>query len=129
MRFVVLAVALGIAFAGPVSADENVRAGRSEENVRTVQEKLRADGFYTGEINGAYSSDLALALTRYQIRNGLPVTGQLAAEWRRVKVTFPLRYELRNGTRHSSGKISKTVVLEPAGDDFQITAVNERKSN
>jgi hypothetical protein len=46
----------------------------------------------------------------------------------RVRVTFPLRYELRNGRKHSSGKIAKTIVLEPTGDDFQIVAVNERKA-
>ena len=45
----------------------------------------------------------------------------------RVRVTFPLRYELRNGGKHSSGKIEKTLVLEPGGDDFQIVAVNESK--
>ena len=280
MRFLVLAVAVGIAFAGSVSADENVRAGWAEDNVRRVQEKLRDGGFYSGEIDGAYSSDLALALTRFQIRNGLPITGQLDAEtskaldakpavattaddrakssatWRRlraseqetsaknnarltaspaaqsspaatdttiqaetqpsgspstersttnitterlrdyvgafvlagldphvgsetdffadrvqyyddgvigrekirkdlqryaarwperrfwldgditvepqkgnrVRVTFPLRYELRNGSKHSSGKINKTIVLEPDGDDLQIVAVNERKA-
>jgi peptidoglycan hydrolase-like protein with peptidoglycan-binding domain len=45
--------------------------------VREVQEKLRDGDFYSGEIDGAYSSQLTAALTRYQIRNGLPVTGQL----------------------------------------------------
>ena len=284
-RFVVLALAIGIAFVRSVSADENVRA---------VQEKLRDGGFYSGEIDGAYSSDLALALTRYQIRNGLAITGQLDAEtskalgadlavtttatdgakssetWRRlragqrqtltnarvtssprsetpgtnnditprsapaattpiasddaktsgppdtaqettssaagtsaeqlrdyvgafvlagldpqvgsetdffaervkyydegvigrekirkdlqryamrwpdrrfwldgdvtiepqtenrVRVKFPLRYELRNGAKHSSGKINKTLVLEPAGEDLQIVAVNEQKAD
>jgi len=44
-----------------------------------------------------------------------------------MRVTFPLRYELRNGGKHSSGKIEKTLVLEPGGDDFQIVAVNESK--
>jgi peptidoglycan hydrolase-like protein with peptidoglycan-binding domain len=63
-----LAVAIGLAIVGFVLADENVRA---------VQEKLREGGFYTGEIDGAYSSQLDAALTRYQIRNGLPITGQL----------------------------------------------------
>jgi hypothetical protein len=268
-----------------------VRDGWAEDNVRTVQEKLRDGGFYSGEIDGAYSSDLALALTRYQIRKELPITGQLDAEtskaldakpavattptdrsqssetWRRlrageqetsgknnahaapslgveasrarvasaqsnpasssttiqpetqpigspstersttnmsterlrdyvgafvlagldphvgsetnffaervqyydegvigrekirkdlqryaarwpqrsfwldgdisaepqnrnrVRVTFSLRYELRNGGKHSSGKINKTLVLEAAGDDLQIVSVNERKSN
>ena len=46
----------------------------------------------------------------------------------RVRVTFPLRYELRKGAKHSSGKIDKTLMLEPAGDDLQIVAVNERKA-
>src|SRR5262245_58824663 len=69
--FVVLAVTIGIAFTGSVLGDENVRA---------VQEKLRDDGFYSGEVDGAYSSDLSAALSRYQIRNGLPITGQLDAE-------------------------------------------------
>ena len=280
---------------GLVSADENVVAGWAEDNVRVVQMNLREAGLYFGEVDGAYSSELAAALGRYQIRNGLPITGQLDAEtskalgakpavattandrvkssetWRRlrtgeqqtsansretlssrttgkagsgteipqrsapaattpiysdttqpasappaiasdtsspspnfsterlrdyvgafvlagldphvgsetdffadrvqyydegmkdhekirkdltryaarwpdrrfwldgditvepqngnrVRVTFPLRYDLRNGVKRSSGKINKTLVLEPAGDDLQIVAVNERKA-
>jgi peptidoglycan hydrolase-like protein with peptidoglycan-binding domain len=62
------AVAVTLSVVASVSADDNVRE---------VQEKLRDGGFYTGEINGAYSSQLSTALTRYQIRNGLPITGQL----------------------------------------------------
>ncbi len=271
MRFVVLLVAIGVVFTGSVSAEENVSAGWADTNVRVVQEKLREAGLYFGEIDGAYSSELASALGRYQIRNGLPITGQLDEEtskalgatpavtttandrakssetWRRlragerqtpknlrgtpstnvepsearitsaqdsaapstedsagntsterlrdyvgafvlagldphvgsetdffadrvqyyeegiigrekirkdlkryaerwpdrrfwmdgdmkvepqsgnrVQVTFPLRYDLCNGGKHSSGKVNKTLVLEPTGDDFQIVAVNER---
>jgi peptidoglycan hydrolase-like protein with peptidoglycan-binding domain len=62
------AVTIGLFVAASVSADDNVRA---------VQEKLRDGGFYSGEIDGAYSSQLAAALTRYQVRKGLAVTGQL----------------------------------------------------
>jgi Putative peptidoglycan binding domain len=68
LRFIVLVVVIGLALAGSVSADENVRE---------VEEQLRDGGFYSGEIDGAYSSQLAEALTRYQTRNKLPVTGQL----------------------------------------------------
>jgi len=67
-RIALFAVSVGLALAGSVCADDNVRA---------VQEKLRDGGFYSGEIDGAYSSQLAAALTRYQIRKGLAVTGQL----------------------------------------------------
>jgi peptidoglycan hydrolase-like protein with peptidoglycan-binding domain len=267
--------------------------GWAGDNVREVQEKLREGGFYSGEIDGAYNTELAAAIVRYQMRNGLPITGQLdletsdalgakpavtanavsreqssgtwrqlrrgeqqtrndtrvarsadanetlvsptgvppqgtpllaapissgtvepapappataasssdgdistervrdyvsafvlagldpqvgaeadffadrvqyygegtidrqkirqdlqryAARWpkrrfwvagdvtvkpqngKKVRVTFPLRYELRNGRKQSSGKIAKTIVLEPIGDDLQIVAVNERKA-
>jgi peptidoglycan hydrolase-like protein with peptidoglycan-binding domain len=304
-RFVVLGLAVGLtvvaavslyrSYATPQSSDSPSRpeaslAGWDDDNVRQVQMKLREGGFYLGEIDGAYGSELAAALTRYQIRNGLPITGQLDADtsktlgakpavtttaedrtrssevWRRlregdqetlakanarltlspgaeparapvtsaqsspaaadaaiqpetqpisspstessatnmrtervrdyvgafvlagldpqvgaeadffaervryydegvigreqirrdlqryaarwperrfwldgditvepqsdnrVRVTFPLRYELRNSGKHSSGKIDKTIVLEPAGDDLEIVAVNERKA-
>src|SRR5581483_5669853 len=266
----IFAVGMGVALAGSISADDNVRA---------VQTKLRDGGFYSGEIDGAYSAQLAEALTRYQKGNGLPVTRQLdvetstvlgarpavtknrvnveqrsestrvpeqprqtseaasqsrafppaaapipaqstnpvsapavppapvpqsgssedeisterlreyvgafvragvdpkigmeadffadraryydqgvidreqirndlqnyAAHWperhfrfagnltieqergHRVRVTFPLQYELRNGATQSSGTVNKTVVLEPAGDDLKIVAVSEQR--
>jgi peptidoglycan hydrolase-like protein with peptidoglycan-binding domain len=80
MRFVLLAVAASIAVAGSVWANDEVRG---------VQEKLRDGGFYSGEIDGAYSSDLSAALTRYQIRNGLPITGQLDADTSKALGTKP----------------------------------------
>lgn len=247
---------------------------RADENMRAVQSRLKAGGFYFGEINGRYDSDTAAAVTRYQIRNGLQITGKLDAQtnhalgvaasapeipapkigedvWRylrksdqahikrlmaedskptkplpastraaplavatppaatnpssgsyqpervrdyvaafvlagldpqvgseaeffadrvdyfgehgvtrekirrdlqrydnrwpqrgfwlagdleltpindRLKVSFPLRYELRHGAKHAAGKVLKTLVLEKTGaDDLQIVAVNERK--
>ncbi|PYJ32518.1 MAG: hypothetical protein DME88_10790 [Verrucomicrobia bacterium] len=288
-RVLVFTVAVTLSVIASVSADDNVRE---------VQEKLRDGGFYSGQIDGAYSSQLSAALTRYQIRNGLPITGQLDVDtskalgakpavttspadsaqssetWRwlrkgerqtmattnarerssartsetpgsgtgtppqesaqgtapivsestepasappatapensspaqnvtperlrdyvgafvlagldphvgaeadffadrvhyydqgvmnrekiredlkryaerwperrfwlagdikvepettnRVRVTFPLRYELRNGGKHSSGRIDKTLVLAPASDDLEIVSVNERKAD
>lgn len=242
---------------------------RADETVRTVQSRLKAGGFYFGEVNGVFSSDTAAAITRYQIRNGLQITGKLDAQttnalglaaakpeipkpkfgedvWRylrkgdqdtirklmvedgaagsrksppaaeappktartlspnikherlrdyvgafvlagldphvgseteffaervdyfgerhvarekirrdlqryneqwperrfwlagelevkpindRIKVSFPLRYELRSPSRRSSGTVWKTLILEKTGaDDFQIVAVNERKA-
>lgn len=305
-RFVILCIVVGLAVVAAVSiyrsygttqvSGDAPRAeassnGWADDNVRKVQAKLREGGFFSGEIDGAYSTELAAALVRYQIRSGLPITGQLdletsdaldakpavtanavsrerssetwrqlrrgeqqarndtqvarsaganetiasqigappqesrslaasipnakpasappatagdssdgdistervrdyvgafvlagldpqvgaeadffadrvqyydegtigrenirrdlqryAARWperrfwlagdvtvkpqngNRVRVTFPLRYELRNGPKHSSGKIAKTIVLEPTGDDLQIVAVNERKA-
>jgi hypothetical protein len=70
-RIVLFAVSVGLTLAGSICADDNVRA---------VQEKLRDGGFYSGEIDGAYSSQLAAALTRFQVRIGLAFTGQLDVE-------------------------------------------------
>jgi hypothetical protein len=70
-RILLCAVALGLCSLSSIRADDNVRE---------VQTKLRDGGFYSGEIDGAYSSALAAALTRYQVRNGLSVTGQLDVE-------------------------------------------------
>jgi peptidoglycan hydrolase-like protein with peptidoglycan-binding domain len=70
-RVLVFAVALTLSVVASVSADDNVRE---------VQTKLSDEGFYFGEIDGAYSSDLSAALSRYQIRHGLPITGQLDVE-------------------------------------------------
>jgi hypothetical protein len=47
----------------------------------------------------------------------------------KLEVSFPLRYELWSGSRHSSGQVWKTLVLEKTGaDDLQIVSVNERKA-
>jgi hypothetical protein len=55
---------------------------RADESVRTVQSRLKVGGFYTGKINGVYDSETATAITRYQIRNGLPITGKLDSQTR-----------------------------------------------
>ena len=255
---------------------------RADDTIQTVQTRLKVGGFYSGKINGTYDSETAAAITRYQIRNGLKITGKLDEQtayaldvsatepkapmpprfgedvWRqlrtsdqaaldklidaadarkerqpvkppavsnnppppaagppapaatnprsaeytnerlhdyigafvlagldqqvgaeteffadrvdyfgekgvpkekirrdlqrydqrwperafrlagelkvepmqdRLRVSFPIRYELRNGTKHATGTVWKTIVLEKSGaDDFQIVAVNERKT-
>ncbi len=54
---------------------------------------------------------------------------EIATGHGRLSVTFPLRYELRNGSRHSSGTVLKTLILEKSGtNDLQIVSVNERKA-
>jgi len=57
---------------------------RADENIRALQSRLKAGGFYFGEVNGRYDSDTAAAVTRYQIRNGLQITGKLDAPTRQA---------------------------------------------
>ena len=51
----------------------------ADDNTRAAQTRLKADGFYFGDVNGVNNSETAAAITRYQIRNGLQISGQLDA--------------------------------------------------
>jgi peptidoglycan hydrolase-like protein with peptidoglycan-binding domain len=53
---------------------------RADEPTRALQNELKAQGFYYGEVDGISGPGLAAALRRYQIRNGLEVTGTATAE-------------------------------------------------
>lgn len=48
-----------------------------EPNVQQAQQSLHEKGFYNGPINGQSSEETTQALRRFQIRNGLKVSGQL----------------------------------------------------
>jgi peptidoglycan hydrolase-like protein with peptidoglycan-binding domain len=45
---------------------------------------LKDGGFYYGEINGKKDADTTAAIRRYQIRNGLQITGELNTETQRA---------------------------------------------
>jgi peptidoglycan hydrolase-like protein with peptidoglycan-binding domain len=51
--------------------------------VVSTQQALKDQGFYYGEITGTKDADTTAAIRRYQIRNGLQVTGDLNAETRK----------------------------------------------
>jgi len=43
----------------------------ADQLVESVQQALKDQGFYYGEINGETNANLTAAIRRYQIRNGL----------------------------------------------------------
>jgi peptidoglycan hydrolase-like protein with peptidoglycan-binding domain len=53
---------------------------RADQLVESVQQALKDQGFYYGEINGERNANLTAAIRRYQIRNGLQVSGELNDE-------------------------------------------------
>src|SRR5881392_2271898 len=53
---------------------------RADQLVEHVQQALKDQGFYYGEINGETNANLTAAIRRYQIRSGLQVNGQLNSE-------------------------------------------------
>jgi peptidoglycan hydrolase-like protein with peptidoglycan-binding domain len=55
----------------------------ADQAIESVQQTLKDEGFYYGEINGKKDADTTAALRRYQIRHGLPITGELDSETQR----------------------------------------------
>ena len=53
---------------------------RADETIRNAQQALKDQGFYYGEITGEKNADTSAAIRRYQIRNGLQITGELDEE-------------------------------------------------
>jgi peptidoglycan hydrolase-like protein with peptidoglycan-binding domain len=56
---------------------------RADQLTESVQQKLKDQGFYYGEITGKKDTDTTAAIRRYQIRNGLQITGEINAETQR----------------------------------------------
>ena len=53
---------------------------RADQTTSMVQQALKEQGFYYGDVNGEKTADTTAAIRRYQIRNGLQITGEIDAE-------------------------------------------------
>src|SRR5438046_4370989 len=53
---------------------------RADQTIQSVQETLKDQGFYYGNVTGDKSAETTAAIRRYQIRNGLKVTGEINPE-------------------------------------------------
>ena len=78
---------------------------RADSAVQEAQQELKEQGYYFGQINGEKNADTIAAIRRFQIRSGLPVTGELDEETLRT---------LRSGTASSS---ASTISPQPQRPD------------
>ena len=53
---------------------------RADQTVHSVQQALKDQGVYYGNVTGDRSAETTAAIRRYQIRNGLQVTGEINPE-------------------------------------------------
>jgi len=130
MKQFLFAVAIGLAVAALVRADDNVRE---------VQTKLSDEGFYSGEIDGAYSTELAAALSRYQVRNGFPITGQLDVETSKALGAKPAvgpstaatgqNTETWRGLREGEGRASAKARERPSSPIDETTGTSTATTN
>nr|MDQ2659646.1 peptidoglycan-binding protein [Verrucomicrobiota bacterium] len=57
-----------------------VAHARADAVTEAVQRGLKEQGFYYGEVTGSKDAETTAALRRYQIRNGLKITGEVNGE-------------------------------------------------
>lgn len=60
-----------------LSSNGSMVIGSKGAGVTEVQQLLQAMGYYSGLIDGIYSSAVSVAVRRFQARNGLPVDGKV----------------------------------------------------
>ena len=53
---------------------------QADQTIKSLQQILRQQGFYYGKVTGEKSAETTAAIRRYQIRNGLKVTGEINEE-------------------------------------------------
>lgn len=56
---------------------------RADDKIASAQQALKEQGFYYGEVTGRKTADTIAAIRRFQIRNGLKITGELDIETER----------------------------------------------
>jgi len=69
-----------LSFAILVAASAMAISTRADDLIQNVQQALKDQGFYYGEVTGSKDADTVAAIRRYQIRNGLQITGDLNDE-------------------------------------------------
>jgi peptidoglycan hydrolase-like protein with peptidoglycan-binding domain len=74
----------------------------ADDQIAAVQEKLKSRVFYYGEVDGENSNETAASITRFQVRNGFQVTGELNEETLR-SLGLTLSQPLEQNTANYSG--------------------------
>lgn len=116
----------GRAFVLAVLLSCTTAAVYADDNVAKAQERLAAEGYFQGTASGVYDSDTAAAVTRYQIRNGLAISGKLDGPTAQALGVSPPAAEaepkvlsgswkrLRNGGYQFTPKATPSSSLPPA---------------
>src|SRR4030095_1740337 len=78
---------------------------RADQAIRSLQQTLKDRGFYYGAVTGDKSAETSAAIRRYQIRNGLKVTGEINEE--------TLRSVNSNAVASASQPASKPAIIQP----------------
>ena len=81
----------------------------ADQTIRSLQQTLKDKGLYYGSVTGEKSAETTAAIRRYQIRNGLKVTGEINDE------TLRSLGSSSNSVAAASQSSAKPAASQPAG--------------
>ena len=84
-----------------------INFAQADQTIRSLQQTLKYQGFYYGTVTGDKSAETTAAIRRYQIRNGLQVTGELNEE------TLRAVNSSSNSVASASQPASKPAAIQP----------------
>src|SRR5438094_3857399 len=84
-----------------------VRLLAADQTILSLQQTLKDQGFYYGTVTGEKGADTTAAIRRYQIRNGLQVTGEINEETSRSVNSSS------NSVASASQPASKPAAIQP----------------
>lgn len=110
----VLCMAMGTL---PVSAA--LREGDRGSDVRTVQEKLKRWGYYSGEVDGIYGAQTASAVRAFQKKNGLTVDGIVGtATSQALGMTLSSSSSATTNYSNEIGMLARMIAAEGRGEPY-----------
>lgn len=101
----------------PVSAA--LREGDRGSDVRTVQEKLKRWGYYSGEVDGIYGAQTASAVRAFQKKNGLEVDGIVGtATSQALGLTLSSGSSATTNYSNEIGMLARMIAAEGRGEPY-----------
>lgn len=101
----------------PVSAA--LREGDRGSDVRTVQEKLKRWGYYSGEVDGIYGTQTASAVRAFQKKNGLTVDGIVGtATSQALGMTLSSTSSATTNYSNEIGMLARMIAAEGRGEPY-----------
>lgn len=119
-RHAILALATLTFAAGPAFA--RLERGDSGEEVRKVQEVLKAKGLYTGTVDGKFGASMEAAVKKFQQQNGLGADGVVGQKTldKLLPVAAPKDPKLRSGSKDAEAVKRLQNLLNAKGANIKV---------
>lgn len=115
----VLAVLLLLSVPGAMAA--TYRQGSTGERVRTIQQKLKRWGYYSGEVDGIFGSGTRKAVVSFQKKNGLTADGIVGPNTLRalgMSVSEGSSSSGSSAQEHDAALLARVISAEARGEPY-----------